>query len=65
MSFNTFLLFLSDVEVKQIKEYVPYVLNVVQHLIIAEDKYNKIIALMGAENGRLEMLVLSPAERCN
>lgn len=56
-------LFLSDAEVKQIKEYVPHALNGVQHLIIAEDKYGKVIAFMGTENERLEMLFLSSTER--
>ena len=34
-------IFLSDVEVKQIKEYVPHALNSVQHLIIAEVTVNE------------------------
>ncbi|MDY2937817.1 MAG: GNAT family N-acetyltransferase [Fusicatenibacter sp.] len=56
-------LFLSDAEVKQIKEYVPQALSEVEHLVIAESKFDKIIAFMGTENGRLEMLFLSPEER--
>ncbi len=56
-------LFLSDTEVKQIKKYVPQALNGVEHLIIAENNFDKIIAFMGTENSRLEMLFLSPTER--
>ena len=56
-------LFLSDTEVNQIKEYVPQALSGVKHLIVAENESDKIIAFMGIENGRLEMLFLSPAER--
>ncbi len=56
-------LFLSDSEVNQIKEYVPQALQGVEHLIIAESEPNNIIAFMGTENSRLEMLFLSPTER--
>jgi hypothetical protein len=31
-------------------------LSKVEHLIIAENEFNKIIAFMGTENNRLEML---------
>ena len=54
--------FLSDAEVKQIKEYVPQALSGVEHLIVAEEA-GKMIAFMGTENHRLEMLFLSPEER--
>ena len=33
------------------------------HLIIAENEFNKIIAFMGTENDRLEMLFICSAER--
>ena len=56
-------LFLSDEEVQQIKEYVPQALRGVQHLIVAEDESGEPVAFMGTENGRLEMLFLSPTER--
>jgi len=56
-------LFLSDKEIKHIKEYVPQALSGVEHLIIVENELEKAIAFMGAENSRLEMLFLSPAER--
>lgn len=54
-------LFLSDTEVKNIKKYVPQALASVEHLIIAEDE--KPIAFMGTQNGRLEMLFITPKER--
>ena len=56
-------LFLSDDEVAQIKKYVPQALRGVQHLIVAEDESGEPVAFMGTENGRLEMLFLSPTER--
>lgn len=55
--------FLSDAEVKQIKEYVPQALGEVEHLVVAENEQGSPIAFMGAENGRLEMLFIAPAER--
>ncbi len=56
-------LFLSDAEVLQIKEYVPQALEAVAHLVLAENDAGQPIAFLGTENGRLEMLFLSPAER--
>ena len=56
-------LFLSDAEVKQIKEYVPQALQGVEHLIVAENESGDVAAFMGTENSRLEMLFLSPEER--
>lgn len=55
--------FLSDNEVKNIKKYVPQALNVIAHLLVAEDKAGKPIAFMGVENGSLEMLFIAPEER--
>ena len=54
-------LFLSDAEVKSIKEYVPQALEGVEHLIVAEAE--KPAAFMGTQNGRLEMLFITPEER--
>ena len=54
-------LFLSDAEVRRIKEYVPQALKRVEHLIVAEAE--KPIAFMGTQNGRLEMLFIVPEER--
>ncbi len=55
--------FLSDAEVNQIKEYVPQALDGVEHLIVTENESGEPIAFMGTEDGRLEMLFLSPGER--
>lgn len=56
-------LFLTDSEVIQIKQYVPQALNTVEHLIVTENEYGKVVAFMGTENRRLEMLFISPTER--
>ena len=56
-------LFLSDEEVGQIKEYVPQALSGVKHLVAVENNSGKIIAFMGIENRRLEMLFLLSGER--
>ena len=56
-------LFLSDSEIKQIREYVPQALSGVTHLIIAEREQNVPIAFMGIEQSRLEMLFIAPSER--
>ena len=56
-------LFLSDSEIKKIKEYVPQALNGIAHLIIAEDEADRPVAFMGIEGGTLEMLFISPEER--
>ena len=56
-------LFLSDEEIKSIKKYVPQALNEIAHLVIAEDDTDRPAAFMGIEDGSLEMLFISPAER--
>ena len=56
-------LFLSDAEVRKIKEYVPQALMVVSNLAIAEREAGFPVAFMGVEGQRLEMLFLSPEER--
>ncbi len=56
-------LFLSDAEIKQIKEYVPQALNGVKHLIVAENESGDPAAFFGTEDNRLEMLFLLPGER--
>ena len=56
-------LFLSDGEIKSIKEYVPQALNGIAHLVIAEDEAGRPAAFMGIEDSTLEMLFISPEER--
>lgn len=55
--------FLTDAEVLRIKEYVPQALAGVAHLVVAADDAGRPAAFMGVEDGRLEMLFLSPAAR--
>ena len=55
--------FLTDQEIKKIKEYVPQALKEVEHLILADDEEGEKTAFMGVEQGRLEMLFLSPEVR--
>ena len=55
--------FLSEAEVRKIKEYVPKALFGVEHLIVVEDERGEAIGFMGIENDRLEMLFLLPSER--
>ncbi len=56
-------LFLSDAEVEKIKEYVPEALRGVEHMVVAETEAGKPVAFMGTENGRLEMLFVTPEKR--
>lgn len=56
-------LFLSENEIKNIKQYVPQALKEVMFLIIAVDETNTAIAFMGIENNKLEMLFVSAEER--
>ena len=56
-------LFLSDREIKNIKEYVPQALNGIAHLMIAADEAGRAVAFMGIEDSTLEMLFISPEER--
>lgn len=56
-------LFLSDAEIAGIAEYVPTALKGVAHLMIAENTSGKPAAFMGIEEGRLEMLFITPEER--
>ena len=56
-------LFLSDREIKNIKEYVPQALNGIAHLMIAAGEAGRAVAFMGIEDGTLEMLFISPEER--
>lgn len=55
--------FLSDAEVNKIKQYVPQAIEAVEHLIVAENESGEVVAFMGIENNRLEMLFISDDER--
>ncbi len=55
--------FLSDAEVRRIREYVPQALRSVEHLIVSENGRGEPAAFMGVSGDRLEMLFLAPAER--
>ena len=56
-------LFLSDAEIENIKQYVPEALRGVGYLIIANDEDEHPVALMGIEDGVLEMLFITPERR--
>ena len=56
-------LFLSDGEVRSIREYVPQALLGVAHLLVAKDEAGAPAAFMGVEDGALEMLFIDPEER--
>lgn len=56
-------LFLSDSEIKQIKEYVPQALQGIPHLIVAEDDSEFPIGFMGIDGQKLEMLFISSGHR--
>ncbi|MDO5011804.1 MAG: GNAT family N-acetyltransferase [Intestinibacter bartlettii] len=56
-------LFLSNEEIKNIKEYVPQALKEVSHLVVIESEDNVPIAFMGIEGTKLEMLFIKNSER--
>lgn len=56
-------LFLSDIEIENIKKYVPEALNGISHLIIANDEDGHSVAFMGIEDEVLEMLFITPEQR--
>ena len=56
-------LFLSDGEVRSIREYVPQALLGAAHLLVAKDEAGAPAAFMGVEDGTLEMLFIDPEER--
>lgn len=56
-------LFLSDIEIENIKQYVPEALRGVGYLIIANDEEEQPVAFMGIEDGVLEMLFITPEQR--
>ena len=56
-------LFLSNEEIKNIKEYVPQALKEIEHLIIMENENHAQVAFMGIECTKLEMLFIKNSER--
>lgn len=56
-------LFLTDSEIKRIREYVPQVISGVERLAAAGCVPGEPVAFMGAEGCCLEMLFISPGER--
>lgn len=55
--------FLSNIEIKNIKIYVPEALKSIAHLIIIQNKNDEPIAFMGIENKKVEMLFVKNSER--
>ena len=62
-SVKTTHLFLSNDEIKNIKEYVPQAILEVSHLVIVENENHQPIAFMGIESTKLEMLFVKNSER--
>lgn len=56
-------LFLSEDEIKTIKQYVPQALREIPHLIIAENEHKIPAGFMGIAEQHLEMLFISHKER--
>ena len=56
-------LFLSNDEIKNIKEYVSQAIWGVSHLVIIENENNQPIAFMGIEDRKIEMLFIRNSER--
>lgn len=56
-------LFLSNEEIKTIKEYVPTALYVIPHLIVEDGKDGVPVAFMGIDSQKLEMLFITPKGR--
>jgi putative acetyltransferase len=56
-------LFLSDKEIRIIRNYVPQALREVSRLIVLEDEEKHPVGFMGLEDQKLEMLFLSPEKR--
>lgn len=56
-------LFLSALEIEYIKKSIPLALQEIPHLVIAVNDGDLPIGFMGVENGKLEMLFISPKER--
>ena len=55
--------FLSEEEIRHIRDSVPQALTGVAHLIVAEEDSGRPVAFMGIQDGCLEMLFIAPEER--
>ena len=55
--------FLSNEEILEIKKYVPEALASISHLIIDNDENGNLIAFMGIEENKLEMLFITSEYR--
>ena len=62
-SVNATHLFLSVSEIDEIKKDVPQALLEIPHLLIAADQDESPVGFMGIDNGKLEMLFISPEKR--
>lgn len=56
-------LFLPEAEIRRIRGGVPQAITAVERLTVAADEQGAPAAFMGAEDGRPEMLFVSPAKR--
>lgn len=56
-------LFLSPAEIQNIKKYVPQAIKEVSHLLVMENEKNEVIAFMGINDKKLEMLFVQNSER--
>ena len=55
--------FLTDAELRRIRDYVPQALEGVAHLVLAGEAPDAPVGFMGVEGTRLEMLFLAPEAR--
>lgn len=58
-------LFLSEDDIRSIREYVPAALAGIPLLIVEEDEAGAPVAFMGIDDGKLEMLFVAQEERGN
>lgn len=58
-------LFLSNIEIEEIKKHVLQALNDIAHLVVIENKSKCPVAFMGVEGQMLEMLFITPEDRGN
>jgi putative acetyltransferase len=56
-------LFLSGMEISNIKKFIPQALTDISHLIIIENTNGIPVAFMGIDGQKLEMLFIAPQER--